>query len=1354
MSRISRLAFAILGLTAAVVSTEAANSTVLTAEGRDYFEKHIRPVLVAECYDCHAGSKKKGGLVLDSREGLLRGGDSGPSLIPGDPWGSLLIQSLSHQHKDVDLHMPKDGAKLDEVTLQHFVTWVKMGAPDPRDKPAVAEGQSPVSWDQVFESRRKWWSLQPLQRGLMPPANGERHPVDAFIKARLDKEGLAPAPEADRRVLIRRLSFALTGLPPKPEEVRNFLDDDSPQAWDKVVDHYLAQPAYGETWARRWMDLMRYAETHGSEGDPAIPGAWYYRDHLIRAFNSDVPYNRMVQEHLAGDLLKPRWDAATGVNESLLATAHLRLVEHGFQPVDSLDEQVKMVDNQIDVVTKSFLGLTVSCARCHDHKFDAISQEDFFALYGIFASTRPGQVVIDRPEVLGRHRDELAGLKSGIKAELVRLWLAEAESVPGRLLQQAQHESGEDDPAAPREGLRATARARVLEKRGTPVRLAALAPEPLAAWSFEGDARDQQGKMHGELVGGAVVRDGRLVLNGESAYVRTAPLSKDVTARTLEAWVRLDDLNQRGGGVVTVETAKGDVFDAIVLGERRAQEWLAGSDHHRRTRDFGGEPESESGNKLIHLALVYGGDNSVTMYRNGEPYGRPYVAPAEMETYRGGNGHVLIGKRHLGGGNSFLKGEIEEARLYDQALTPSQVASSYAAGVERVREEELLAALSPAERQEYDRLTARMETLERERREDATGLAWKAALEEGDRDKAGLLHPWSRLRHLQGEVFRREWARMREAWHEDLAARRKFNETNYVKLWDVSRPEHYAAWRGKGSGLPGTPSGPGGFMVEVTGENVISGLLPAGVYSPLLTARDAALLVSPFFKMEADHVSVQITGDAGGGVRLMVDNYPLGNNNTYPQFRPSGEPLKWVRLDTSYRRGAQAYVELSTRDDSTRPQPPSTEPVKKGGKPAEHDGRSWFGLAGVVLHKDGVVEPPKSETLPESEIWKAGAPADAVQMAHLMAGRLREAIVAWREERLSADQFAYLNAFVTAGLLSVEAEASAELDRLVKTYREVEARVPVARRAPGPVEADGRDAPFMPRGDHLQPGKPVARRFLSALGGNDCRDAGSGRLQLAEAMTQPGNPLLSRVMVNRIWHWLFGRGLVGTVDNFGRLGDKPTHPELLDYLAARFEKEGWSVKSMIRLMVTSETWRQSSDASEATLSGDAANQWFSRARVQRLEAEMIRDAMLQVSGVLDPAMYGEPVGDAQRRRSIYLRERRTAPHAFLEVFDRPKPTTTRGQRDATNIPAQSLAMMNDRFVIDLAQRWAARVARQGGGDSFTARLEEVHESALGRAPTPEEVALAREYFAGEDNEAVWRDYLQAVFALKEFIYLR
>ena len=297
----------------------------ITAEQTEFFEKNIRPVLVAECYDCHAGEKQKGGLRLDDRDSLLKGGDNGALIIPGDADNSLLIQSLAHTHADKDMWMPKNGAKLDSTMLQHFVEWVKMGAPDPRTGPMTADAKA-GSWEQTFELRKKWWSLQPISKIEAKPNVLAQNPVDTFILAKLAEKGIPVAAEADRRTVLRRLAFALNGLPPKASEIDGFLADKSPLAWDRMVDHYLSLPAFGETWARHWMDLMRYADTHGSEGDPEIPYAWRYRDYLIRSLNAGIPYDKLVREHVAGDLIEPRWNEELGINEAFSQVTKLQLL--------------------------------------------------------------------------------------------------------------------------------------------------------------------------------------------------------------------------------------------------------------------------------------------------------------------------------------------------------------------------------------------------------------------------------------------------------------------------------------------------------------------------------------------------------------------------------------------------------------------------------------------------------------------------------------------------------------------------------------------------------------------------------------------------------------------------------------------------------------------------------------------------------------------------------------------------------------------------------------------------------------------------------------------------------------------
>ena len=263
-------------------------------------------------------------------------------------------------------------------------------------------------------SCRRW---RPIPKGPTIPS------TDSCWR-RWEAAGLSPSPEADRFTLLRRLSFVLTGLPPTPEEIETFVRDDAPEAYERAVDRLLASRHFGEKWARHWMDLFRYAESHGSEGDPGIPFAWRYRDYLVRALNADVPYRRLILEHVAGDLLDdPRIDPDSGLDESAIGIAHFRFVQHGYAPTDALDEQVRFTENQIDVLTKAFLGLTVSCARCHDHKFDPISQKDFYALYGILTSSRPALRNVDRPERQRHNESALAELVPRIRAALAAAWL-------------------------------------------------------------------------------------------------------------------------------------------------------------------------------------------------------------------------------------------------------------------------------------------------------------------------------------------------------------------------------------------------------------------------------------------------------------------------------------------------------------------------------------------------------------------------------------------------------------------------------------------------------------------------------------------------------------------------------------------------------------------------------------------------------------------------------------------------------------------------------------------------------------------------------------------------------------------
>ncbi|MCA9077625.1 MAG: DUF1549 domain-containing protein, partial [Planctomycetaceae bacterium] len=394
----------------------------------EFFESRIRPVLIDQCYSCHnSGGTAEGDLSVDHRDAVRKGGASGPAIDLKSPIESLLLQVIRHE---VDgQRMPEDAPKLDDRVIADFEQWVADGAVDPRDEPpSEDELASLTSWKGVRDRRMKHWSFRPITDPAPPDVGNEdwtEHAIDRFVLAKLEESGLTPSPLADRRTLIRRLTFALTGLPPTPEQIDRFLANDSEEAYGRLVDDLLDSTHFGERWARHWMDWVRYSETHGSEGDPTIPFAWRYRDYLIRALNADVPYDQLLKEHIAGDLLsEPRLNEELGINESMIGAAQYRFVQHGFAPTDAHEELVRFTDDQIDVISKAFLGLTVSCSRCHDHKFDPISQQDFYALFGIMISNRPATVTVDTPERQARHRDEMASLKQQIREELADNWLA------------------------------------------------------------------------------------------------------------------------------------------------------------------------------------------------------------------------------------------------------------------------------------------------------------------------------------------------------------------------------------------------------------------------------------------------------------------------------------------------------------------------------------------------------------------------------------------------------------------------------------------------------------------------------------------------------------------------------------------------------------------------------------------------------------------------------------------------------------------------------------------------------------------------------------------------------------------
>lgn len=347
------------------------------------FESEVRPILAANCVECHGPDQQKGGLRLDTRAGLVAGGDSGRVVEPGSPEASLLVEAIRHD----GLRMPPRKRLRDEE-IAAIERWVARGAAWPAEPADHADAGAPAlrARGELTDEDRSWWAFRPLRRPPIPEVDDSawpRTPLDRFILARLEAEGLHPAGEADRGTLIRRVSFDLTGLPPSPEEVDAFLADARPDAYERLVDRLLASPAYGERWARHWLDLARYAESDGYRQDAFRPTAYRYRDWVIAAFNEDLPFGRFVQAQLAGDEIAP--DSV----EMRVATTFLRLGPYEFNQRDVAGQRGTVLNELTDTVGDVFLGLGLGCARCHDHKFDPILQADYFRLQGFLAATLP-----------------------------------------------------------------------------------------------------------------------------------------------------------------------------------------------------------------------------------------------------------------------------------------------------------------------------------------------------------------------------------------------------------------------------------------------------------------------------------------------------------------------------------------------------------------------------------------------------------------------------------------------------------------------------------------------------------------------------------------------------------------------------------------------------------------------------------------------------------------------------------------------------------------------------------------------------------------------------------------------------
>ena len=1027
-----------------------------------------------------------GELRLDSKESLLRGGSRGPAIRPGDAEGSLLLNAVSYQ--SLSLQMPPAG-KLSDEQIARLQAWVEMGAPDPRS----VEMQEAVQEGIDIDAGSRFWSFRPVEDPTPPVTRGDswaRTTVDRFVLARMASDGLQPAPAADRRTLLRRITFDLTGLPPTPNEIEAFLGDPSPLAFERVVERLLASPHYGERWGRHWLDLVRWAETNGHEFDNNKLDAWRFRDYVIESFNNDLAYDRFVKEQIAGDLLPPRLAADGTHYVNPIASGMHWLWEVLNSPTDSIKARADQINNQIDVISKATQGLTVACARCHDHKFDPIPTADYYSLFGVLGSTQMSEICIDSPER---------------KREIQEI---------GRQLRNLNREI---------ESLLEPARARGAKSLAE--RLLAAVPQIDA---------EQHSAMAAEL-----------------QYGLTEP--------------------------------------------------------------------------------------SHPLY--------PFAKAAKLDA-----------------GSEFRK--------------------------------------------EMDRLREEL-------------AEWKA--------KADRQHPI--------------WKERQDEIYEDF-------EGGFGK-WTVT---------GAAFGDGPIQGAPPDFQLAGSAGQALAGSFGGGSNGFVGT------LTTDKFRMPAKYVHVRMAGKketARSKETAPIRFTVIADEHKSGHARPAGERLQWHTIAMTKERGRICAIEIIDRD---RQGAIAVDQIVFSGD------RKPPPIAGPPNPR--ILELANDESIRSLEDFAKAYQALAETLSGMSARSPQD------EALLSAILGSRHFLDAKEDLAKPEIE---RLEELAGRRSATDERIPRSAFAMSSHDWRPADSPIHVRGNHKNEGKVVPRQYLQVIAGTDqepYRD-GSGRLGVASWIASAENPLTARVMANRVWHHHFGRGIVPSPDDFGRMGEPPSHPALLDHLATRFMASGWSVKDLHRSIVLSSTYRMSSAESVAAVERDPANRLLSHFPVRRLEAEAIRDSVLAVAGSLDPTVGGPSVPphiseyqdgrgkpepgplDGLGRRSVYTQVRRNfLPPLFL-AFDYPLPISTEGRRGVSAVASQALLMLNNEFVAGQAAKWADRVKRTR--EQPRNRIQDMYLRAYGRPPAKAEIAEIERFLEAQaeargrsatDAGDVWTDLAHALLNTSEFLFVR
>jgi hypothetical protein len=1102
------------------------------------FETRVRPLLVKRCGACHGASKQNSGLRLDAKHAAFKGGDGGPVIVPGKSDESELLQRVTTA--DLDERMPPEGAPLTKVEIELLRRWIDSGANWP---------ETDYDREAARDPRLEHWSFQPLQKFPESQTNGGTRQlkdkaavIDRFVAEKLAEHGLKASSRADRRTLIRRLYFDMIGLPPSPEEVAEFVADEDPAVFEQLVEKLLNSPRYGERWAQHWLDIVRYADTHGFEVNTPRENAWPYRDYVIRAFNEDKPYDQFIREQLAGDAFNE--DAATGF---LVAAAVLLPGQIGKDEESKRLARQDSLDEIIVGTSATFLGLTIGCARCHDHKFDPITARDYYALQAFFAGVRYG----DRPIQNSAQKERLA-----------------AASKLGESINNLETKLLDFEP------LTFVGRTVIVDEEDVE-RVTFLKTPNGPGSNPAGTARGYRDDV------GSSDRVGN-ISNGQYTWWNNVP----------------------GQDVLT--------YNSGVAGKFRL--WLSWGAHG-------------SGVHTRDARYVLDGDGDLTTTTD-------QLEVAKIDQY------------HLAG---IAEGTTEKKPLWSGLND---------AGVVTLNESSKLIVRGG---ESGTGITADVIVLQEFDAEVNSGLAQSVS---GDAQRVVTTLPQLR---------------------EPVNAQR-----NTERFQSVSAK----------------------FLRFTTFETIDNNkhqpcIDELEVYESSQSARNVALASLGSVATSSGNYS-----ETGKHQLKHVNDGQYSNDRSWISNKHGGG---WVQLEFPAVSKIDRVVWGRDRTSKFKDRLPTKYRIE-----TSQDGKQW---TTVAQHDDRV---------------PMGTPYDSKRT--LLNNRASESI---------GDPSALI----------------AELEKLTKQKTELESVQTVYGGQFGTP-----DQTFvLRRGDpeqrvtEIAPAVPALFNYATI---SEKTPEQQRRVRLADWIASPDNPLTARVMVNRIWQYHFGRGLVETSSDFGLNGTRPSHPELLDWLAQEFIASGWSVKHVHRLILLSETWQQSSfiDSTSATIDGD--NTWLSRFSSRRLEGEAIRDCMLAVTGELNLKTGGpgfnffktrgglsgfpavDEFGTEEMRRMIYSHKIRMERVPIFGAFDCPDAGQATPRRTQSTTAIQALNLFNSPFVADRAGKLANRIKQDRPKDSMS-QVARAFERVLGRSPSSVELSES----ARVANQYGLATLCRVLFNSSEFLFI-